>query len=51
MAWLSVSYTLLASFDVPDDITPDEIEEIVENHASKEGFWDSVNDIEWDLNK
>lgn len=44
-----VSYTILAMFEVPDETTPDEIEQMIEDHAVESGFNDRVNDIEWEI--
>ena len=47
MKYINVSYTLLETHEVPDDFTPDDIEEMLENDMRDKGIYNMVNDVEW----
>lgn len=44
MKYVYVSWTYLETIEVPDDITLDEVEELLDNHEPERGTW---NDREW----
>ena len=46
MKTLYVSWTYLDTIEVPDDITPDEIEELLDDCEPLRG---TFNDREWDI--
>ena len=45
MKTIQVSWTYLDVIEVPDDITPDEVEELLDEMEPLKGTW---NDREWD---
>lgn len=47
MKYIYVAYTLLETMEVPDDITPDGIEELLDEDLREKGIYDIVNDVEW----
>jgi hypothetical protein len=47
MKYVQVSYTLLDVLEVPEDFTPDDIEERVEIDMREKGIYNLVNDVEW----
>ena len=47
MKFVQVSYTILETIEVKDDITGDEVEELLEQDMRKKGIYYIVNDIEW----
>ena len=47
MKFVQVSYTLLETIEVEDNITPDEVEELLEQDMWEKGIYNMVNDIEW----
>lgn len=46
---LRMSFTILNEIEVPDDVTDEECEELVQEFMEKVGIDDIYNDIEWDL--
>ena len=49
MKKLQVSYTILHEVEVPDDVTTEEIEDLVEENASECGLYPFCNDIEYEV--
>ena len=46
MKILYVNWTYLQTFEIPDDTTPDEIEEFLDDAEPMKGTW---NDREWTI--
>lgn len=51
MKTLDVSYTILATLEVPDDADEDEMNAIVSDYAAENDFLVLVNDIEYTVRK
>lgn len=49
MKYVQVNYTILKTFEVNDDITPDEVEELIEDDMWDKGIVNYVNKYEWDF--
>lgn len=47
MKFVQVSYTILETIEVEDDITADGVEELLEQDMWEKGIYNIVNDIEW----
>lgn len=47
MKFVQVSYTILETIEVEDDITADEVEELLEQDMWEKGIYNIINDIEW----
>jgi len=45
--FINISYTILETIEVPDDATPDDIEEMIEIDMADKNIHNMVNDIEW----
>ena len=49
MKYVQVSYTILETLEVNDDITPDEVEELIEDDMWDKGIVNYVNEYEWNF--
>lgn len=47
MKLVRVSYTILETIEVDDDITTKGVEELLEQDMWEKGIYNIVNDIEW----
>ena len=47
MKTIQISYTILDTIEVDDDVTRFEIDQIVEDNAHELSIYDLINDVEW----
>ena len=47
MKTVHISYTILDTLKLNDDVTPDEIENYIADNAKELGIYDFMNDVEW----
>ena len=43
-----VTYTILRTFEIDEDLTDEDIDTLIEKDLTEMGIFHEVNDIEWD---